>query len=49
MLAVASWIFGVLASMIVGGMIGFWLADIGLIWGILAGGHLFTFLRLWSS
>jgi hypothetical protein len=47
MLIVASWIFGVLASMIVGGVIGSWLADIGLIWGTLVGGYVFTFLRLW--
>ena len=47
MLTVASWIFGVLASMFVGGAIGIWLADIGLIWGIVVGGYVFTFLRLW--
>jgi hypothetical protein len=47
MLTVASWIFDVLGSMIVGGAIGIWLGDIGLLWGILTGGYLFTFLRLW--
>jgi hypothetical protein len=46
-LTLAIWIFGVLASMIVGGVIGAWFSDIGLIWGILVGGYLFTFLRLW--
>jgi hypothetical protein len=47
MLLVASWTFGVLTSMIVGAMIGAWLGDIGVIWGILTGAYLFTFLRLW--
>jgi hypothetical protein len=42
-------IFGVFASMIVGGVVGICLADIGLIWGTLAGGYAFTLLRLWSS
>jgi hypothetical protein len=48
MRSLATWIFGVLASMIAGGMVGIWLADIGLIWGILVGGYSFAFLRLWS-
>jgi hypothetical protein len=51
MLTVAIWIFGVLASMIVGGEIGLWLfnTDIGLIWGILVGGYAFAFLRFWLT
>jgi hypothetical protein len=44
----AVWIFGLLASMIVGGVVGICLADIGLVWGILAGGYAFTSLRLWA-
>jgi hypothetical protein len=48
MLAVAFWIFGFLASMIVGGVIGAWLTDIGFIWGILAGAFAFAFLWFWA-
>jgi hypothetical protein len=48
MRTLATWIFGVLASMIAGGAIGIWLADIGVIWGTLAGGYAFTSLRLWA-
>jgi hypothetical protein len=49
MLTVTVWTFGVLASMSVGGVIGIWLADIGVIWGVLTGAFLFAFSRLWSS
>jgi hypothetical protein len=51
MLTFAIWIFGIVASMIVGGEIGLWLfeTDIGLIWGVLVGGYAFTFLRFWLT
>jgi hypothetical protein len=47
MLTAAFWIFGFLASMAVGAVIGAWFGDIGLIWGIVVGGYAFTSLRLW--
>jgi hypothetical protein len=54
MRTVAIWVFGILASMIVGGMIGFKLDPSpqgggSLVSGVLAGAFAFACLRLWIT
>jgi hypothetical protein len=49
---IANWIFGLLASMIVGGMFGAWLLNSWLgggVWGVLAGAFVFACFRPWST
>jgi len=53
----AIWVFGMLASMIVGGMIGAqldalnhdYVTSMRMVWGALAGALIFACLRLWLS
>jgi hypothetical protein len=52
MRAIASWIFGLLASMIVGGMFGAWLLNswlVGGVWGVLAGAFTFACFHPWPT
>jgi hypothetical protein len=49
---IASWIFGFIASMIVGGMFGAWLLTswlVGGVWGVLAGAFTFACFRPWPT
>jgi hypothetical protein len=49
---IASWIFGLLASMIVGGIFGAWLLNSWLgggVWGVLAGAFTFACFRPWPT
>ena len=49
---IASWIFGLLASMIVGGMFGAWLLNswlVGGVWGVLAGAFTFACFHPWPT
>jgi hypothetical protein len=51
MLTVASWIFGILAGLSIGGEMGLWSLEphIGLVWATLVGGFVLDFLRLWLA
>jgi hypothetical protein len=49
---IANWIFGLLASMIVGGLVGAWLLNNwlgGCVWGVVAGAFTFACFRPWAS